>query len=96
MFSADTSGFRGTKSENQLYGRWKMGLYSDCPCKDCVPPKRHELCHSTCPDKKAWDEKKKAAIDAIKAEKDRHIEATGFIVDSQLRVARRLKLNKWK
>jgi hypothetical protein len=20
----------------------------DCPCKGCVPPKRHEACHDTC------------------------------------------------
>lgn len=25
-----------------------------CPCRYCVPPKRHEACHDTCPDYIAW------------------------------------------
>ena len=26
-----------------------------CPCKDCVAPKRHSGCHSTCKEYKEWD-----------------------------------------
>lgn len=25
-----------------------------CPCKGCVPPKRHEACWDTCPEYKEW------------------------------------------
>ena len=44
----------------------------------------------------AWVETHKPFLDALREEKNRHIEATGFIVDSQLRTAKRLRLNKWK
>lgn len=27
---------------------------SICPCKDCVPPERHEACHDHCPKYLEW------------------------------------------
>lgn len=73
-----------------------MGLYDDCPCKYCVPPKRHPGCHGHCKDEDKWNEKKKTAQDAIRTEQKRNEQATSFLVESQMRVARRLKLNKWR
>jgi hypothetical protein len=31
------------------------GALDECPCRDCVPPKRWEGCHSACPDYAAWN-----------------------------------------
>ena len=73
-----------------------MGLYDDCPCKDCVPPKRHPGCHRNCKEKDEWNDTVKAAKDAIITEQKRHDQATGFLVESQFRVAKRLKLNRWR
>ena len=73
-----------------------MGMYDDCPCRYCVPPKRHLGCHGHCKEKDDWDDTRKAARDAIKTEQERHNQATGFLVESQMKVAKRLKLNKWR
>jgi hypothetical protein len=27
----------------------------ECPCKDCVAPKRHSGCHSVCPEYRDWN-----------------------------------------
>ena len=29
---------------------------NECPCKACVPPKRHRACWSSCGEYKAWNE----------------------------------------
>lgn len=71
-------------------------FYRTCPCKNCVAPKRHPGCHSDCSDKREWDTKKDKLMQEIQAEKSKQYEATGFLVDSQLRVAKRLKMNKWR
>ena len=73
-----------------------MGMNDDRPCRGCVPPKRHPGCHADCPEDLAWVKEHKECFEAAKAERNKHIEATGFIVDSQLRTAKRLRLNKWK
>lgn len=75
-----------------------MGLYDDCPCNGCEKPKRHIGCHSHCPDKAKWDKKTKATKDAILTEQKRNEQATSFLVESQLRVAKRLKINnrRWR
>lgn len=71
-------------------------FYRTCPCKNCVAPKRHPGCHSTCQFKLAWDEKKDQLMKKIQEEKKKDHEATGFLVDSQMKVVKRLKLDKWK
>jgi hypothetical protein len=73
-----------------------MGLYDDCPCKGCVAPKRHDLCHSTCEDKKAWDESRKSLFKKVRKERIKDYQATSFLVESQQKVARRLRMNKWR
>lgn len=67
-----------------------MGLYGDCPCKECKPPKRQPLCHSKCEEKLAWDREKADIMATIQREKDKDYHATGFIVDSQRRTAKRI------
>ena len=71
-----------------------MGLYDECPCKHCVKPKRHPGYHGHCKEKDEWDDTIKAAKDAIRTEQKRDEQATSFLVASQMRVAKRLKLNK--
>lgn len=73
-----------------------MGMYDDCPCKYCVKPKRHPGCHGHCKEKDEWDDTIKAAKDAIRTEQKRNEQATSFLVESQMKVAKRLKLNKWR
>ena len=73
-----------------------MGLYDDCPCKHCVKPKRHPGCHGHYKEKDEWDDTIKTAKDAIRTEQKRDEQATSFLVASQMRVAKRLKLNKWR
>lgn len=36
-----------------------------CPCKGCVPPKRHSTCHSTCPDYISWSAEQQAHREEI-------------------------------
>lgn len=36
---------------------FKHGIFKDSPCKDCVPPKRHEACHDTCEEYQALKRK---------------------------------------
>ena len=73
-----------------------MGMNDDRPCRGCVEPKRHPGCHADCPDDLAWVEAHKTRFDAMKEEHDKHYEAMSFIVRSQLRTAKRLRLNRWK
>lgn len=37
-----------------------------CPCKDCVAPKRHCGCHTTCKEYKDWDILHKQELEAIR------------------------------
>lgn len=37
-------------------------MNNDCPCKDCVAPKRHSGCHSTCGEYIKWDKARKEEL----------------------------------
>ena len=50
---------------------------SNCPCKDCVPPKRHPACHGSCPDFYDFNENRLG----IKRAK-RHVKNQEAMVDS--------------
>lgn len=50
----------------------------DCPCKNCVPPKRTPYCHSTCEYYKKWCEEYKKEKELSKA----YIESMDDIIDS--------------
>ena len=44
-----------------------------CPCKDCVPPKRHPACWGSCPDFETFNEErllKKSEIRKAKNQED--------------------------
>lgn len=59
------------------------------PCKNCKPPKRHQGCHSTCPEGLAADKKhkeEKAKLDAIKI---REAAYNGYKAES------RERMRKW-
>ena len=45
--------------------------YIYCPCKKCIPPKRHALCHSDCQD--YLDYKKKVQIEGESIKKELEI-----------------------
>lgn len=34
----------------------------DCPCKLCIPPKRHTGCHGTCEEYISWDDEHKRKL----------------------------------
>lgn len=71
-------------------------FYCTCPCKDCIKPKRHPGCHADCADKLEWDVKKDKLMKDIQSEKSKRYESIGFLVDSQLRVAKRTQKNRWR
>lgn len=71
-----------------------MGMYDDCPCKNCHPPKRKPLCHSNCPDKAEWDRNKEDIKKKIQYEKQKDYHATGLLVDSQRRMMKFLRNKK--
>ena len=50
----------------------------NCPCKNCVPPKRTPGCHSTCEDYKKWSEEHKKEKELSKA----YIESMNDIISS--------------
>ena len=50
----------------------------NCPCKNCVPPKRTPDCHSTCEDYKKWSEEHKKEKELSKA----YIESMNDIIGS--------------
>jgi hypothetical protein len=45
-----------------------------CPCIGCVPPKRHQTCHSICSEYREWEIEKNIA-------KDKKNEAKQFEAD---------------
>ena len=71
-------------------------FYRTCPCNGCVAPNRHPGCHSNCKEKSDWDLEKDQLMEKIRKEKKKDYEATGFLVDSQRKMAKALQLNKWK
>lgn len=73
-----------------------MGMYDDCPCRYCEPPKRNLGCHSRCEEKLAWDDKLKATKEAIARDKEQHYQATGFLADNAARTVHRLRRRKIK
>lgn len=44
--------------------------YIKCPCKQCLPPKRHEKCHSDCKDYIEYKRILNLETDKIKKEAD--------------------------
>ena len=49
-------------------------MVKQCPCKGCVPPKRNEMCHSTCNEYKEWKDftdKRKEELKSIKESENR-------------------------
>ena len=74
----------------------QMGIYSDCPCRGCETPKRHELCHSHCPEKLAWDEKHRDIKQKIFEEKSRDYVANKYTIDSVRRIAKYTKKKGYK
>ena len=59
----------------------------ECPCKDCVPPKRSPTCHSTCPDYKEWKGELDERNAEIKKAKDEQI----MLDDYRIRGAEKAK-----
>ncbi|MBO7727832.1 MAG: hypothetical protein J6S50_04865 [Oscillospiraceae bacterium] len=63
-----------------------MGMYDNCPCRECVAPKRHPGCHGSCPDKAEWDKTFGEAKAAIRQEVRRGQIVGGFIAGNSRRV----------
>lgn len=42
----------------------------NCPCKECVPPKRHYGCHGSCEPYTEWAKNRREAVDALRKEAD--------------------------
>jgi len=41
-----------------------------CPCKECVPPKRHYGCHGSCKPYTEWAKNRRKVVNALKKEAD--------------------------
>lgn len=43
---------------------------NECPCKNCVPPKRNADCHGKCPEYKEWSALLQQHNDKVRAARD--------------------------
>lgn len=48
-----------------------MSDNNNCPCKDCVPPKRFPSCHGACEEYITWSKKHISHKMAVKAMKEK-------------------------
>ena len=53
---------------------------SNCPCKECVPPKRFPGCHGVCPEYIAWSKKHIRHCMAVRASKEKERAYLGYLV----------------
>lgn len=59
-----------------------MGMYDKCPCRYCVPPKRHLGCHGDCLEKKQWDQDLSEIKKTIYEDKERHQQSMNVLINS--------------
>lgn len=56
-----------------------MRYAKECPCRYCVPPKRHSGCHATCPDYKEWNEEHQKELEAFRKSRDEDTEYIAMV-----------------
>lgn len=54
---------------------------SNCPCKECVPPKRSPGCHGSCAEYIAWSKRRMRHLMAVKNAKEKQKICDNYAID---------------